>query len=235
MAVEFQPPRVATATNPLRIGVLISGSGSGLAALLEHQKRARAVDSGTHVTELIIADGDAPGLQHGLSAGIPSLTIALPDAEPHIIEADDRNEGLSRRRRSHEEMVHAALIASDVELVILSGYMRIVSPGFVKHWKGRLLNIHPSLLPDFPGAHAHRDVLAAGVEVTGCTVHFVDEGVDSGPIAAQLEVEVHPDDDETSLSERVKQVEHLLYPTVIDALSNGDMKIDAIGTVTGSL
>ena len=99
--------------------------------------------------------------------------------------------------------------------------MRILSPWFVERWKGRLVNIHPSLLPSFPGAHAHRDVLAAGVEITGCTVHLVDEGVDTGPILAQQSVEVTSDDTEDTLQERVKQVEHELYPKTLDLLCSG--------------
>ena len=108
-----------------------------------------------------------------------------------------------------------------IEAVILSGYMRILSPLFVRAWKGRLLNIHRSLLPKYPGAHAHRDALADGAKVTGCTVHLVDEGVDSGPILAQRELEILSDDDEDSLSERVKALEHILYPEVIDAFAAG--------------
>jgi len=103
--------------------------------------------------------------------------------------------------------------------------MRILTPWFVRRWKGRLINIHPSLLPDFPGAHAHRDALAAGVSVTGCTVHLVDEGVDSGPILAQREIEVRPNDDEEALQERVKGVEHLLYPDVLDRLCSGQISL----------
>ena len=99
--------------------------------------------------------------------------------------------------------------------------MRIITQWFVERWEGRLLNIHPSLLPKFPGAHAHRDVLAAGESITGCTVHFVDTGMDSGRIIAQRKVSVEPDDDEDSLSERVKALEHKLYPEVIDAFSAG--------------
>ena len=110
--------------------------------------------------------------------------------------------------------------------VILSGYMRILSPLFVKAWKGRLLNIHPSLLPKYPGAHAHRDALADGATVTGCTVHFVDEGVDSGLIIAQQEVAVLPNDNEATLSERVKKVEHILYPATIDAFAAGEVKYE---------
>jgi len=131
----------------------------------------------------------------------------------------------SERRVAHERLVNAELEAADVELVVLNGYMRILTPWFVRRWKGRLVNIHPSLLPDFPGAHAHRDALAAGVSVTGCTVHLVDEGVDSGPILAQREIEVLPDDDEEALQERVKGVEHLLYPDVLDRLCSGQISL----------
>ena len=131
----------------------------------------------------------------------------------------------SKRRVAHERLVNAELEAADVELVVLSGYMRILTPWFVRRWKGRLVNIHPSLLPDFPGAHAHRDALAAGVSVTGCTVHLVDEGVDSGPILEQREIEVLPGDDEEALQERVKGVEHLLYPDVLDRLCSGQISL----------
>ena len=131
----------------------------------------------------------------------------------------------SERRVAHERLVNTELEDADVELVVLSGYMRILTPWFVRRWKGRLINIHPSLLPDFPGAHAHRDALAAGVSITGCTVHLVDEGVDSGPILAQREIEVLPGDDEEALQERVKGVEHLLYPDVLDRLCSGQISL----------
>jgi len=160
---------------------------------------------------LVLADkADAGGLQHGRDAGITSIGVPLPMQ----VEKPDR-------RVAHEQLVHSELEAADVELVVLSGYMRILTPWFVRRWKGRLVNIHPSLLPNFPGAHAHRDALAAGVNVTGCTVHLVDEGVDSGPILAQMKVEVRPDDDEEALQERVKRMEHVLYPDVLDRLCSG--------------
>ena len=202
----FSLPRVGTTDDPIRLAVLISGSGSGLAALLRYQHTARC-----HQTVLVLADkADADGLQHGRDAGITSIGVPLPMQ----VEKSDR-------RVAHERLVHSELEAADVELVVLSGYMRILTPWFVRRWKGRLVNIHPSLLPDFPGAHAHRDALAAGVNVTGCTVHLVDEGVDSGPILAQMKVEVRPDDDEEALQERVKRMEHVLYPDVLDRLCSG--------------
>ncbi len=210
MTSGFSLPRVGTTDDPVRLAVLISGGGSGLAALLRYQRTPRC-----HRTTLVIADNtDAGGLQHGRDAGVTSVGVPLP------IEVEK-----SERRVAHERLVNAELEAADVELVVLSGYMRILTPWFVRRWKGRLINIHPSLLPDFPGAHAHRDALAAGVSVTGCTVHLVDEGVDSGPILAQREIEVRPNDDEEALQERVKEEEHLLYPDVLDRLCSGQISL----------
>jgi phosphoribosylglycinamide formyltransferase-1 len=210
MTSGFSLPRVGTTDDPVRLAVLVSGGGSGLAALLRYQRTPRC-----HRTTLVIADNtDAGGLQHGRDAGVTSVGVPLP------MEVEK-----SERRVAHERLVNAELEAADVELVVLSGYMRILTPWFVRRWKGRLINIHPSLLPDFPGAHAHRDALAAGVSITGCTVHLVDEGVDSGPILAQRDIEVRPNDDEEALQERVKGVEHLLYPDVLDRLCSGQISL----------
>jgi len=210
MTSGFSLPRVGTTDDPVRLAVLVSGGGSGLAALLRYQRTPRC-----HRTTLVIADNtDAGGLQHGRDAGVTSVGVPLP------MEVEK-----SERRVVHERLVNAELEAADVELVVLSGYMRILTPWFVRRWKGRLINIHPSLLPDFPGAHAHRDALAAGVSITGCTVHLVDEGVDSGPILAQRDIEVRPNDDEEALQERVKGVEHLLYPDVLDRLCSGQISL----------
>ena len=188
-------PRPASIEDPLRIAVLISGGGSGLAALLQYQEsEARA-----HQTVLVLADSqDAGGLEHGRSREIETHGISLPQVEDKV-----------QRRQSHEELVHDALVKADVELVVLSGYMRILTPSFVRRWKGRLINIHPSLLPKYPGAHAHRDALADGATVSGCTVHLVDEGVDSGMILAQSQVPILADDTESDLQERIKDC--LLY------------------------
>ena len=210
MTLGFSLPRAGTTDDPVRLAVLVSGGGSGLAALLRYQRTPRC-----HRTTLVITDKtDAGGLQHGRDAGVRSVGVPLP------MEVEK-----SKRRVAHERLVNAELEAADVELVVLSGYMRILTPWFVRRWKGRLVNIHPSLLPDFPGAHAHRDALAAGVSVTGCTVHLVDEGVDSGPILAQREIEGRPGDDEEALQERGKGVEHLLYPDVLDRLCSGQISL----------
>ena len=201
-------PRPASIEDPLRIAVLISGGGSGLAALLQYQEsEARA-----HQTVLVLADSqDAGGLEHGRSREIETHGISLPQVEDKV-----------QRRQSHEELVHDALVKADVELVVLSGYMRILTPSFVRRWKGRLVNIHPSLLPKYPGAHAHRDALADGATVSGCTVHLIDEGVDSGMILAQSQVPILADDTESDLQERIKKVEHVLYPEVLDRLAVGE-------------
>ena len=168
---------------------------------------------------MVIADSEnAGGLEHGRSAGITTMGIPLPLGLQS-----------TERRLAHESMILRQLKSSGVELVVLSGYMRILTPSFVATWKGRLLNIHPSLLPDFPGAHAHRDALAAGGKTTGCTVHLVEEGVDSGPILAQREVPILPDDDEESLQDRVRKVEHTLYPEIIDLLCNGGVSLEVLG------
>ena len=204
-------PRVGSIEDPIRLAVLISGGGSGLASLLKFQSE----EPRCHQTVLVLADSEgAGGLEHGRKSEIESKGIPLPTDLP----APDR-------RRAHEEIIERHLQSSNVELVVLSGYMRILTPSFVGKWKGRIVNVHPSLLPDFPGAHAHRDVLSAGVRITGCTVHLVDEGVDTGPILAQMEVPVMAGDDATSLQERVKQVEHTLYPQIIDLLCTGQISL----------
>lgn len=200
--------RVATAEAPLRLAVFISGSGSGMQALLYHQESKPCL----HETTLVVSNiAGVAGLDKAEAHNVNTVTIELDRS------ITDRNE----RREAHERDIMAAMEEHGIEAVILSGYMRILSSLFVRAWKGRLLNIHPSLLPKYPGAHAHRDALADGATVTGCTVHLVDEGVDSGPILAQREIEILPDDDEDSLSERVKALEHKLYPEVIDDFSAG--------------
>ena len=200
--------RIATTEDPLRLAVFISGSGSGMQALLHHQESKSCL----HETTLVVSNiAEVSGLHKAEAHNINTVTIELDKSIPNRTE----------RREAHERTIMKILEDHGIEAVILSGYMRILSPLFVRAWKGRLLNIHPSLLPKYPGAHAHRDALADGAKVTGCTVHLVDEGVDSGPILAQRELEVLSDDDEDSLSERVKALEHILYPEVIDAFAAG--------------
>tara|TARA_Y100001970_G_scaffold212330_1_gene259302 strand:+ start:15766 stop:16401 length:636 start_codon:yes stop_codon:yes gene_type:complete len=211
MGEGYLLPRAASIDNPLRIAVLISGGGSGLAALLKYQQE----QTRNHNTVLVIADSpDAKGIEHGNRYGIETHGISLPEITDKL-----------QRRIFHEELIHKALVKADIELVVLSGYMRILTPNFVRRWKGRLVNIHPSLLPKYPGAHAHRDALADGATISGCTIHLVDEGVDSGMILAQREVPVLAEDTEFDLQERIKKVEHSLYPEVLDKIAAGEYSV----------
>jgi len=203
----FQLPRVATQNNPLRLAVFISGSGSGMAALLSHQQSSNC----SHSTELVVSNiQGARGLEIAKNTGVRTEVIELTSGMERI---------------THEDLIHEILESYEIEAIILSGYMRILSPSFVEKWEGRILNIHPSLLPDFPGAHAHKDALEARAKKSGCTVHFVDSGVDSGLIIAQSEVKILPEDTVETLQSRIKKLEHRLYPSVIDAFSEGRLEI----------
>ena len=210
MAEDWKLPRIGTSGDPLRLAILISGSGSGMEALIRYQQANECF----HTTSVVISDRDGiAGLEKAEALGVTAFAVPLP-------ELTDKTE----RRLNHEKRISEILSRYDIELIILSGYMRILTPAFVKPWAGRILNIHPSLLPDFPGAHAHRDVIAAKVSKSGCTVHFVDSGMDTGPIIAQEEVDVDPFDDEKSLAEKIKSKEHLLFPAVIDQISLGKIE-----------
>ena len=205
--MAFQLPRVGSKTDPLRLAVLISGSGSGMAALLRYQSKGVC-----HITSIVISNVEGvEGLSKAQAAGVEAVALPHIDYEQRI---------------DHEKELHALLQKSNIETIILSGYMRLLTPWFVEKWEGRLINIHPSLLPLFPGAHAHRDALAAGATISGCTVHFVDTGVDSGEIIAQGDIPVLPGDDVESLQARVKMVEHILYPQAIDAFAEGEFRTD---------
>jgi phosphoribosylglycinamide formyltransferase-1 len=208
MSEPYTRPRKGSINDPLRIAVLISGGGSGLLALLNYQQSNPC----THITKLIISDNvNAGGLRYGEDFSIPVAAIPLPESKNNI-----------EQRIMHENSIHDILLNSNIELVVLSGYMRILTPNFVGKWKGRLINIHPSLLPKYPGAHAHRDALADGAKITGCTVHLVDEGVDTGKIISQQEVPILEGDTIEKLQERVKKVEHELYPKVLDIFCSQD-------------
>jgi phosphoribosylglycinamide formyltransferase-1 len=205
--MTFQLPRVGSKTDPLRLAVLISGSGSGMAALLRYQSKGVC-----HTTSIVISNVEGvAGLSKAQAAGVEAVALPHTDYEQRI---------------DHEKELDALLQESNIEAIILSGYMRLLTPWFVEKWEGRLINIHPSLLPLFPGAHAHRDALAAGATISGCTVHFVDTGVDNGEIIAQGEIPVLPGDDIESLQARVKMVEHILYPQAIDAFAEGEFRTD---------
>jgi phosphoribosylglycinamide formyltransferase-1 len=183
------------------VGILISGRGSNMEALL---RAAAEAEYPARVAVVISNRPDAPGLQIARARGVVANCV------------DHRAFG--RDREAHERAVDAALRTHGVEIVCLAGYMRLLTPFLVTAWQGRMLNIHPSLLPAFPGLHTHARALQAGVLRHGCTVHLVTEEMDEGPILAQAEVSVLPGDDEESLAARVLAQEHILYPQALRRL-----------------
>ncbi|MDQ4129809.1 MAG: phosphoribosylglycinamide formyltransferase [Actinomycetota bacterium] len=196
-------------TPPRRIAVLASGSGTNLQALLD----AVAADPtfGGEVVVVASDQAESPALERARAAGIPALAIAFAKHGDRHGWEDSLIEGISPYEPS---------------LIVLAGFMRILSPRFLERWPHRVVNIHPSLLPAFPGPRAVREALEYGVKVTGTTVHLVDEQVDHGPIIAQHTVEVAWDDDEASLHERIKQVEHVLLPAVVKLLCNDRVLVE---------
>ena len=202
--------RIATGTAPLRCAVFISGSGSGMEAMVLAQRQHDL----PHETTVVVSNhADVEGVRRAERLGVPTLVV------------EREVEGRTLSREEHETLILERLEAYEVELIVLSGYMRLLSPVFLSAWEQRVVNIHPSLLPNFPGAHAHRDVLQAGVHLSGCTVHLVDEGMDTGSILAQTPVPVFPDDEESTLSQRVKIEEHRLYPIVLTWIAEGRVHI----------
>ncbi|MDP6199285.1 MAG: phosphoribosylglycinamide formyltransferase [Candidatus Poseidonia sp.] len=201
--------RKATAEEPLRCAVLLSGSGSGMEALVRAQRSKKL----PHQTVLVISNKpDAYGLVRAEELNLDHAVV------------EQTHNGTQLSREEHEAGVMELLQLHDIELVVLAGYMRLLSSSFVKRLEHRIVNIHPSLLPNFPGAHAHRDVLNSGVTVTGCTVHFVDEGMDTGARLAQAIAPVFADDTEASLAHRVKVEEHRLYPEVLSWIATGRVR-----------
>lgn len=190
------------------LGVLCSGRGTDLQSIID------AIGRGEISAEIAIVLTDTPD------------AYALTRAEKAGIKAVCIDRKKFDGRQPFEEALVKALDEAGVTLVVLAGFMRILTPYFVRHFAGRIMNIHPALLPSFPGAHAHRDVLAYGVKVSGCTVHFVDEGTDSGPIILQAAVPVLDDDTEETLGARVLEQEHIIYPKAIQLYCEGKLEVD---------
>jgi formyltetrahydrofolate-dependent phosphoribosylglycinamide formyltransferase len=186
-----------------RVVVLLSGTGSLCAALLE------AADDPAYPARVVAvgSDRDAAGLRHAARRGLPTFVVRL---------AGDRADW--------DRALAAALAEHEPDLVVSAGFMRVVGPAVLARYEGRLVNTHPALLPAFPGAHAVRDALAAGVPVTGATVHLVDAGVDTGPVLAQREVPVEPGDDEATLHERIKTQERALLVETVAALATAQTR-----------
>lgn len=191
-------------TAPIRVAVLISGGGSNMLAL------AASPGPAARVTLVISNRPGAPGLDRARAQGIETLAI---DHRPYGAD-----------RAAHEAAIHAELVAHDIELVCLAGYMRLLTPWFVGAWAGRMLNIHPSLLPAYPGLHTHARALAAGARLHGCTVHWVTETMDEGPILGQAAIAVMPDDTAETLAARVLVQEHRLYPAVLASVTSAEAR-----------
>jgi len=186
-----------------RVAILISGRGSNMMALVE---AARAPGYPAEIVSIISSRPDAAGLAWARAQGLPAAAL------DHKAYAT---------REAFDDAVHAALIEARADLIALAGFMRIQSAGFVRRWRGRQLNIHPSLLPLFKGLHPHQQALEAGVKISGCTVHFVTEEMDSGPIVAQAAVPVEDGDTPEALAARILIAEHRLYPHALALVASG--------------
>lgn len=185
-------------STPVRVGVLISGAGSNMAALIDDGARA---ETPYEVAVVISNVPDAGGLAVAEAKGVPTVAI---DHRP-----------FGKDREAHERAVQAVLEDHGVEVVALAGYMRLLTPWLVGRWADRMLNIHPSLLPKYPGLNTHTRAIEAGDAEAGCTVHLVIDDVDAGPILGQARVPVLEDDTPEALAERVKTAEHALYPDAL--------------------
>jgi phosphoribosylglycinamide formyltransferase 1 len=192
----------------LRVGVLISGRGSNLQALLD---ACAASDFPAEIVCVLSNKADAAGLARAAQAGIKTVALSHRDFAS---------------REAFGAAMTDALIGAGVEFVCLAGFMRILDTDFVNHWRDRLINIHPSLLPSFPGLDTHQRALDTGVKLAGCTVHFVRADVDTGPIIAQAAVPVLNGDDEDALAARILIQEHRLYPRALRLYAEGRIRIE---------
>ncbi len=191
-----------------RIGILISGRGSNMEALLRAAEEGRIP---AVVAVVISNEPDAPGLRKAQERGVETLLL------------DHRK---ARDKEEQDRRIVAALEERRVDLVCLAGYMKILTPGLLKAYPGRILNIHPSLLPAFPGLDAQRKALEHGVRYSGATVHLVDAGVDTGPIVLQAVVPVEPEDTPVTLADRILEQEHRIYPEAVRLLLEGRLNVE---------
>lgn len=191
-----------------RVGILISGRGSNMASLID----ATRTDTCAYEVACVISNRpDAAGLQTAERAGITAVAL------------DHKALG---SREALDAAMHEALLANCADLVACAGFMRIMTGGFIAKWDGRMINIHPSLLPLFKGVNTHDQALQAGVRVHGCSVHFVSAELDAGAIIAQGVVKIMPGDDADNLAARVLPVEHRIYPAVLNALARGRIRLE---------
>jgi len=191
----------------INIGVLASGRGTNLQAII------KAVEEGIIEGEISIVISDNRD------------AFALKRAKQNNIKTEYLNFKSFKDREDYDKEIIKTLEEKKIDLVVLAGYMRILSPYFIRTYKNKIMNIHPALLPSFPGLHAQRQAVEYGVKISGCTVHFVDEGVDSGPIILQKSIQVSADDTEESLTEKILKEEHQIYPRAIQLFSQGRLII----------
>jgi phosphoribosylglycinamide formyltransferase-1 len=192
----------------LKLAVLISGRGSNLAAIQQ------AIEAGQCAAQIRLVVSDrkgAAGLEYAAAHGLPTSTVNFRD---------------HGERASWDDALASVVAATGADLVVLAGFMRVLGAALLTRFPRRIINVHPALLPLFPGTHAPEQAIAAGVRVSGCTVHVVDAGVDTGPIIAQAVVPVLPSDSAGSLHERIQTAEHALLPRVIDAIARGTITLE---------
>jgi len=192
-----------------RVAILISGRGSNIAALVD---AAKAADFPAEIVAVISNRGDAPGLETARASGIATSVI---ESKP-----------FGKDRAAFEAVLQRTLDENNVELICLGGFMRLFTAAFVKAWYGRMLNIHPSLLPSFPGLEPQAQALRAGVKISGATVHFVIPETDAGPIVMQGAVAVADDDTPERLAARILEIEHRIYPEALRLLASGKVRLD---------
>src|SRR6266568_3389311 len=192
-----------------RVAILISGRGSNMAALIQ---AAAAEDFPARIVVVVSNRSDAGGLETAKASGVPTVTI---ESKP-----------FGKDRSAFEAVLQSALEQHQVDLICLGGFMRLFTAEFVQRWYGRMLNIHPSLLPSFPGLDPHGQALQAGVKISGATVHFVIPETDAGPIVMQGAVAVADDDTAETLSTRILGIEHRIYPEALRLLAEGRVRIE---------
>ena len=198
-----------------RVAILISGRGSNMSALIE---AARAPDFPASIAVVVSNKADALGVAKARDAGIP---VEIVESRP-----------FGKDRVAFEKALQAVLDQRSIDLVCLAGFMRLFTPEFVQRWHGRMLNIHPSLLPSFPGLDPHGQALRAGVKISGATVHFVTPDTDAGPIVMQGAVAVKDDDTAQTLSERILTIEHRIYPAAVRLVADMRVRIEGDRCVT---
>ena len=192
-----------------RVAILISGRGSNMAALIE---AAKAADFPAEIVTVISNRADAGGLETARAGGIPTSVI---ESKP-----------FGKDRAAFESVLQTTLDENNVELICLGGFMRLFTAGFVQRWYGKMLNIHPSLLPSFPGLDPHGQALRTGVKISGATVHFVTPETDAGPIVMQGAVAVAADDTPATLAARILEIEHRIYPLALRLLASGKVFLE---------